>query len=204
MLDERRSDIDRRSEKDRRRAYDLDYFFNGGVERRSWMERRSQAERRVGWMRLNKWASWPMRDFKYQQMQGLYFLYLLYCHFSGMAHHTCMPVQYVNGHDYLTIYLFLFSFIASSTLLTLLSNAFSSLRFFSTFLIPRLMTAGSRLKCCATLLTLMTTQLSAYICYSRPTPCPLPIPNKSYCEIENCGYNPTIDPTCGCCSKQGT
>ncbi len=68
MLDERRSDIDRRSEKDRRRAYDLDYFFNGGVERRSWMERRSEAERRVGWMRLNKWASWPMRDLKYQQM----------------------------------------------------------------------------------------------------------------------------------------
>jgi hypothetical protein len=32
------------------------------------MERRSQAERRVGWIRLNKWARWPMRDLKYQQM----------------------------------------------------------------------------------------------------------------------------------------
>jgi len=68
MLEKRRSGIDRRAEKDRRRVYDLDYFFNGGVERRDWIERRSQAERRVGWMRLNNWASCPMRDLEHQQM----------------------------------------------------------------------------------------------------------------------------------------
>jgi len=62
MLEKRVSGTDRRSQKDRRRIYDLDYFFNGGVERRSWLERRSQAERRVGWERVNRWASRLMTD----------------------------------------------------------------------------------------------------------------------------------------------
>lgn len=66
MLEEKRSGIDRRSEKDRRRAYDLDYFFNGGAERREWIERRSKAERRVGWMRVANWASSPLRHVKHQ------------------------------------------------------------------------------------------------------------------------------------------
>ena len=47
MLEKRIPGIDRRSQKDRRSVYDLDYFFNGGAERRGWIERRSQAERRV-------------------------------------------------------------------------------------------------------------------------------------------------------------
>ena len=66
MLEERRSGIDRRSEKDRRRIYDLDYFFNGGAERRSWLERRSKGEQRVGWMRMGKSASYPIRDLEHQ------------------------------------------------------------------------------------------------------------------------------------------
>ena len=37
------SDIDRRSAPDRRSVYDLDYFQNGGIERRTEKERRSQA-----------------------------------------------------------------------------------------------------------------------------------------------------------------
>ena len=52
-----RSDMDRRSGEDRRKAYDLDYFSNGGVEKRNWKERRSNVERRVGWMRVSKWSS---------------------------------------------------------------------------------------------------------------------------------------------------
>jgi len=66
MLEKRISGIDRRSQEDRRRVYDLDYFFNGGVERRRWLERRSKAERRVGWKRVNNWASRPMRDLQDQ------------------------------------------------------------------------------------------------------------------------------------------
>jgi hypothetical protein len=48
---------DRRSRKDRRRVHDLDYFLEGGVERRAWKERRSLVERRSGWFRVSKWAS---------------------------------------------------------------------------------------------------------------------------------------------------
>ena len=49
--------IDRRSEKDRRTVYNLDYFLNGGVERRVSKERRGQGERRSGWVRVSKWSS---------------------------------------------------------------------------------------------------------------------------------------------------
>ena len=66
MLEKRIPGINRRSQKDRRSVYDLDYFFNGGVERRGWIERRSQAERRVGWKRVDKWASHPMGGLKHQ------------------------------------------------------------------------------------------------------------------------------------------
>ena len=66
MLDNRISGIDRRSQKDRRSVYDLDYFFHGGIERRSWLERRSQAERRVGWKSINEWAGRPMRELEHQ------------------------------------------------------------------------------------------------------------------------------------------
>jgi len=61
MLWARNSLIDRRSEEDRRRVYNPDHFLNGGVERRKWVERRSQVERRLGWIRLNRWYSVPLK-----------------------------------------------------------------------------------------------------------------------------------------------
>ena len=57
MLKRRSFAIDRRSGEDRRKLYDLDYFSNGGVERRAWRERRSLVERRIGWVRISKWLS---------------------------------------------------------------------------------------------------------------------------------------------------
>lgn len=64
MLMVRRSDMDRRSGEDRRREYDLDYFSNGGVERRNWKEQRSNEERRVGWTRVSKWSSVSQKALK--------------------------------------------------------------------------------------------------------------------------------------------
>lgn len=60
MFKDRGSVIDRRSEENRWIAHNLNYFVNGGVERRHWIERRTQAERRVGWIRLSKWYSIPL------------------------------------------------------------------------------------------------------------------------------------------------
>ncbi|NIR16127.1 MAG: hypothetical protein GWN86_20275 [Desulfobacterales bacterium] len=57
MPKKERSPIDRRSGSDRRKAHSLDYFLNGGVERRSWIERRSQNERRKDWVRATQWSS---------------------------------------------------------------------------------------------------------------------------------------------------
>ena len=51
------SDIDRRSGADRRKAHKLEYFLNGGLERRSFKERRSQKERRANWVRVSEWCS---------------------------------------------------------------------------------------------------------------------------------------------------
>jgi hypothetical protein len=53
----RRALLDRRSGEDRRKAYNLDYFLNGGVERRKGDERRSLDERRSDWKRVGKWYS---------------------------------------------------------------------------------------------------------------------------------------------------
>ena len=64
MLMVMRSDMDRRSGEDRRRAYDLDYFSNGGVERRNWKEQRSNVERRVDWTRVSKWSSVSLKALK--------------------------------------------------------------------------------------------------------------------------------------------
>jgi hypothetical protein len=56
-LTQRFSDIDRRSGMDRRKAHKLEYFLNGGVERRNFKERRSSKERREGWVRVSDWCS---------------------------------------------------------------------------------------------------------------------------------------------------
>ena len=56
-LENRRSLIDRRSGEDRRKAYSLDYFLNGGIERRKGVERRKNGERRADWRQVDKWYS---------------------------------------------------------------------------------------------------------------------------------------------------
>ena len=57
-----RSDIDRRSATDRRQVYDLDYFQNGGIERRTGKERRSQAE-----VRAMSGFEMPLYEVKYHE-----------------------------------------------------------------------------------------------------------------------------------------
>jgi len=52
-----RACVDRRSDNDRRREYDLDYFTQGGSERRKKNDRRKQYERRTGWKRVRAWCS---------------------------------------------------------------------------------------------------------------------------------------------------
>ena len=49
--------LDRRSGEDRREAYDLDYFREGGTERREQKERRRPFERREGCIRVSEWSS---------------------------------------------------------------------------------------------------------------------------------------------------
>jgi hypothetical protein len=53
----KRSLLDRRSGEDERKLYNLDYFFEGGNERRRGKERRQSAERRRGWARVYNWCS---------------------------------------------------------------------------------------------------------------------------------------------------
>jgi hypothetical protein len=49
--------LDRRSGEDRRQAYDLEYFSEGGRERRSRKGRRQTKERREGCVRVSDWSS---------------------------------------------------------------------------------------------------------------------------------------------------
>jgi len=53
----RKTGLDRRSDEDRRSIYSLDYFAQGGLERRIKKERRKLTERRKGWIRASKWTS---------------------------------------------------------------------------------------------------------------------------------------------------
>ena len=57
MGKKKRSGMDRRSGEERREVYDLDYFLEGGSERRQFVDRRGDEELREGWVRVNKWAS---------------------------------------------------------------------------------------------------------------------------------------------------
>ena len=49
--------LDRRSGDDRRESYDLDYFEQGGVERRIGIDRRQRGERRVQCVNVSQWSS---------------------------------------------------------------------------------------------------------------------------------------------------
>jgi len=53
----KRSLIDRREGEDMREAHSLDYFNEGGRERRENAERRRLNERRSEWVRVSKWSS---------------------------------------------------------------------------------------------------------------------------------------------------
>ena len=58
----KRSGFDRRTEVDRRQVYSIDYFIQGGVERRNGLERRkNRMERRKSWIRVDDWISVPVR-----------------------------------------------------------------------------------------------------------------------------------------------
>jgi hypothetical protein len=49
--------LDRRSGEDRREAYDIDYFADGGAERRQDNDRRQPKERRKDCVKVSKWSS---------------------------------------------------------------------------------------------------------------------------------------------------
>jgi hypothetical protein len=53
----RRALVDRRTGEDKRKLYSLDYFTEGGEERRKGRERRQSGERRRAWARVYKWCS---------------------------------------------------------------------------------------------------------------------------------------------------
>ena len=53
----RRALFDRRTGEDKRKLYSLDYFTEGGEERRKGRERRQSGERRRAWARVYKWCS---------------------------------------------------------------------------------------------------------------------------------------------------
>jgi hypothetical protein len=57
IMERRGYRIDRRSGVDRREVHDLNYFIEGGVERRKFEERRSELERRKSWIRVDEWIS---------------------------------------------------------------------------------------------------------------------------------------------------
>jgi len=59
----KRTGVDRRSENDRRQIYSIDYFIQGGIERRSGLDRRkNRRERRKNWVRVNEWISVPVKS----------------------------------------------------------------------------------------------------------------------------------------------
>jgi len=49
--------LDRRCGDDRREAYELDYFAQGGIERRSGVESRQTGERRAQYVNVSQWSS---------------------------------------------------------------------------------------------------------------------------------------------------
>ncbi len=61
----KRAFFDRRSGQDRRKAYNIDYFLEGGVERRTNAkgERRDQEnDRRRDWIKISPWSSLQVEE----------------------------------------------------------------------------------------------------------------------------------------------
>ena len=60
MKPNHRSHLDRRSGEDRRQTYSIDYFLEGGEERRDagGRDRRNkEPERRSAWVKITRWSS---------------------------------------------------------------------------------------------------------------------------------------------------
>ncbi len=56
----KRTLFDRRSGQDRRDSYNIDYFLDGGLERRNSFEgerRRKNQDRRREWIKISRWSS---------------------------------------------------------------------------------------------------------------------------------------------------
>ena len=61
----KRAFFDRRSGQDRRKAYNIDYFLEGGLERRSITNgdrRDSSRDRRKDWIKISRWSSLNVED----------------------------------------------------------------------------------------------------------------------------------------------
>ena len=59
-----RSSIDRRSGKDRRNKVSLSRLTYHGPEKRNLIKRRSAEERRSDWVKINKWSSICLSEYK--------------------------------------------------------------------------------------------------------------------------------------------
>ena len=59
-----RSSIERRSGKDRRSTFSLARLTYKGPERRNLIKRRSAEERRNDWVKINKWSSICLSEYK--------------------------------------------------------------------------------------------------------------------------------------------
>lgn len=49
--------LDRRSGEDQRETYNIDYFSEGGIERRDTKDRRKPGERRKDCIKVSRWSS---------------------------------------------------------------------------------------------------------------------------------------------------
>ena len=61
----KRSYFDRRSGEDRRSTYNIDYFLEGGTERRNNPtrgRRRKEKDRRKDWIKISQWSSLNIAD----------------------------------------------------------------------------------------------------------------------------------------------
>lgn len=61
----KRNFFDRRSGQDRRKAYNIDYFLEGGVERRTNAQgerRNGEKDRRKDWIKISPWSSLKVEE----------------------------------------------------------------------------------------------------------------------------------------------
>ena len=69
----KRTFFDRRSGQDRRSTYNIDYFLEGGAERRNSSageRRREEKDRRKDWIKISRWSSLNVEDEKSKAANG--------------------------------------------------------------------------------------------------------------------------------------